>query len=273
MKKILVLLMTSVLLISCKTTEKPEIKDDPKAFLSVEKKRALKYFDIVKNINNNRPISFSCSMKVKIIADGKKYNASGLGYCKTEPFKIKIRLNDNIFRFKVLEMAISDSKVQAYYPLEKSFVIDNFSMNADEINSTGQNSSVLAALFSGKIPVISELTVNRVFHPEKEGEADKSQIILELENDKFIQIVSFKDDLPALIKVTDKENNTNYSIKYSKPYYNDKYLFYENVEIISQKPYMYLNVDFYNLKIQNDLKGSLFRLKRPSGVKLYDYTK
>lgn len=273
MKKLLFIMLVIIFVVSCKTTEKPTIEIEPENKVETLDKNTLKYIGILEEINSNRPKAFSCSMSAKIIADGKRYNALGTGYCKTEPFKIKIILTDNVFRFKMMELAISDGILKAHYTIEKTYVIDYFSQDADKINSTGQNSAVLAALFSGKIPLISGKSEKKVYNPEVAGGVDSNTTLLDIENDKYKQTVLFKNELPEKITVYDKIKNTKYSIKYSNPYRKDGFLFYKNIEIVSGSPYMYLNIRFNNLKIRNNLNDSIFNMRKPSDVKVYDYTK
>ncbi len=270
MKKFLFLSVILFLIVSCQTTGKIKIDTVPDNTNAVLLKNSMKYIDIINTINKAAADKIESSLSINAVADGKKYNAAGKGYYTNNPLNAKIILNDNIFRFRVMDILIINEKISVYYPLEKTLVIDNFSSNADNLNrSTGQSSNVLASLFIGKIPMIEQYKVIKLHEFAEEGET-----YLEIENENYHQTISFKNDIPFRIIVKSKISEQHFSIKYANHFIQSNCHFFKSIEVISENPYSYIKIDYSKTIVNGSFKPeTLFKQTTPSDTKIIDLTK
>ena len=266
MKKITQLLLFFAflfLLIGCVTSDK-SLKNNNE-ITKTEKGVEENLLKKIREINNNSPKYISTSVKILGKQNRKKFKVYGKAFFDKNQNSFYLKISDFIFRSHISSVYLKNDNLFFYFPVEKTLYRDSIkTVKLKNYIDVNFDFNILYKLFVGKIPLIPG-SVFKKCTIEDEKNCDN----LILENDKFIQRISFKNGRPDRILYFNKVTKTKVEVYLTKGVAYGKTFFYKKIRIKSKGDSV--DITYQSLKVDKKLKiSSVDRIMKRKKLKIIE---
>lgn len=243
------------------TTPKENIKKNNIKLNDRQSKEVDNLLNIIKNLNQNIPKTIKTNISLNATMNKNSYNAEGTAYYINKPQKLKIKLSDLVFKSPMLEVLQKDNTIKVYNPVNETLYTRNTN-NLLKTNLLENNINFIINFSLGKISLIKNYQVKKLVTKSK-----REQYLL-LENNKYYQTISFKNNMPNKVLFINKQNKEKLEIFFYNKTKIGNYSFFKKIKAFAQKSRNRLTINFYRIKTDIKLnEKNIFRLKVPKGVK------
>jgi hypothetical protein len=243
--KKVILIIILLLFFNCSSANKnitsPEVS-------KTEDAQATEILKIIQEINQSSPATISSSFTAIGDSNGKKFNIEGVVFFQKDE-SYYLSFSDFIFKSKIVDIYRDMNRLFFYYPAEKNLLLDDVN-KIDIHNYTGFRAefSFNQDMFSGKIPLLADYSVNKVL--QESGET----YYLILENDQYFENIYIKKNIPEKILIIHKKTKEKTEIYLSSVMEKDKSIFYKKVKIIAPSINLFIDIKFTNTKINEPIQ-------------------
>ncbi len=223
--------------------------------------KAEKYIEIINQINEKIPPSFTTYISLNAYVNKVKYNVQGRAYFNNNPRKIKTKLNDLIFKSPMLDMLINNNIVKIFVPADGILYVRNINKARFKRNLLENNYKLITAAVLGRIPLIENYKINKIITK------GKNKFLL-IENENYFETISFSNNLPNKILIMRKDKKDKVEIYYYKPFKIKGYTFFKKIRALSRTTGHRCTVYYGKITPGENLKyKNRFYLKVPKGTK------
>lgn len=260
MKKLIALIIIPLIFVGCKSTPKVQTIQTATQTNSSE---ILKKIEV---LNSKTPRSYVAEFTADVVTQKKSFKASGVSIYNQNPQKLRITLQDLVFKSPIVILVKDESLLKLYFPVENSVYVDDTSKQT----SAGDNTlyfdyNFIAELSAGQIPLIENYKISNTVTNNADG---VNHNFLILENDYFYQTISIKNDVPDKIMLVNKNNKDKIEIYLEDAYLTEDTTFYKSIRVLKPATGERLSIKYKVVKFNTtvDLK-EISTLKIPAGTK------
>ncbi len=220
-------------------------------------------------INRNAPRSIRGQFVVQgSMSNKNKFKSLGNVVFNRDPYRMKITFIDAVFRTTLTEFTQIGDEIKILLPIEKKLYIDR----ADMImlrDYTGMDIDFrfISSLATGLIPLIENYSIKQTGAAPQISDKNVSMVILE--NDKWFETVSLRNNTPDKILLLNKKTLEKMEFYLETPHNKDGMVLYKQIRFISLKKGDRITLELNNLR-QNtatDLESE-YRLQNPGRAKV-----
>lgn len=200
-------------------------------------------------INNSAPVSYDMTFTAEALMNNQKYKLNGNAQFDKTAARLSLFFTDFIFKSPISMMFNDGESVVMYFPSEKKLY--RYNKNTIDFRSlwnVNLDYPVVHDIMTGRIPVIDGYTVK-----EAVLSADSKTSYLILENSRYYETISFKNDIPDKIKIMDKSNRSETDFYFSgAKKYGESFMF-KKISIVSKAAWRF-DVAIDSLKVNVPMK-------------------
>jgi len=240
MKLCRIIPLAMLCIFSCTTADTVEYtpsKEDNAALLSS-----------ISSINSNAPSYYDMTFTIEGLLNNQKYKLNGNAQLDAKLDLMCLSLTDFIFKSPISTMFSNNNEVIMYFPSEKRlFKYAKSSFDLKALWNIDLDYEIVRILASCKIPLIADYKIK-----ESVVSTDGKTSYLILENKRYYETISFKNNIPDKIKIIDKTDRgeTDFHLLAVKKY--NESLIYRKISVLSKK--INLEISINSIKINSPIK-------------------
>jgi len=219
----------------------------------------------IDEINAHAPEYYAADFSISGSLADRRYRVLGsVRYGKKER-RLYVTFLDYIFRSPVTTFFQEGDDIRIYYPAEKKMYVDS-RKTIDLSNYLGiaMDFDLLSGLMAGTVPVIPGHSVRQGLIAN-----DATGSMLILENSRFYETLSFKDNHPDRIKLIDRKTGEPFEIYLEKPVVQGAARFYSRIVIVGGSDRFRLDIHFTGIRMNTPIKVKTHRdLAFPRDLKI-----
>ena len=212
-------------------------------------------------INDNAPSYYDMTFTIEGLLNNQKYKLTGNAQLDAKLDLMCLSLTDFIFKSPISTMFSSNNEIVMYFPSEKKlFKYAKSSFDLQTLWNINLDYDIVRILASCKIPLIADYKIK-----ESVASTDGKTSYLILENKRYYETISFKNDIPDKIKIIDKNdrNETEFHLLAMKKY--NETLIYRKISVLSKK--LNFDISINSIKVNTPLKVKTINdIKIPADV-------
>jgi len=215
--------MLYILILSCTTTDTVE-------YTRSSEKSDTSLLSDISFINDNAPSYYDMTFTIEGLLNNQKYKLNGNAQLDAKLDLICLSLTDFIFKSPISTMFSDNDGIIMYFPSEKKlFKYTRSSFDLKALWNINLDYEIIRALIRCKIPIIDDYKVIKSI-----VSTDGASSLI-LENTRYYETVSFKNNIPDKIKIIDKtdRNETDFHLSAVKKY-NESFV-YKKISVLSKK--------------------------------------
>ena len=241
-----------LLLLSCATADTVEY---------TQSESASSLLNNISLINNNAPSYYDMTFTIEGLLNNQKYKLTGNAQLDAKLDLICLSLTDFIFKSPISTMFGNNNEIIMYFPPEKKlFKYKKSSFDLKTLWGINLDYEIIRILASCKIPLIADYKAR-----ESSAPADDNTSYLILENKRYYETISFKNNMPDKIKIIDKNDRseTEFHLLAAKKY--DESVIYRKISVLSKK--LNFDISINSIKINTPVKVKTINdIKIPADV-------
>jgi hypothetical protein len=226
--------------------------------MSAEAKQLI---SIIQQTNKNVPETLQAYISLNANINKVAYNVAGAAYFVNNPRKIKLKLNDLIFKSPMLEI-LQDNNLLKIYSVAEETVFKRDVIKLKKTNLLENNIDFITSTALGQIPLIENYKVKKV------AAKPKNIKLLLIENINHYQTIAFKNDQPNKIMIVNKINKDRLEISLLRPIKVGEYKFFRRIRGFSKKTKNKFTVNFSRFRVNKKVNHKrIFKLSAPKNAK------
>ncbi len=264
---IVVYILPVFLMLSCAA---PELAPD-RPFTQAGKEETNRLLENIDRINGNAPSSIDAAFRVDGMFGKKKFKASGYFLYNDSAAAARITFVDSVFKSPLTTFVQDGNTIKVHFPVENTLVIDNTeTIQLSDYMPVSVDYSFLRQMFTSRIPMIQDYKINRVLIPRKKDGSTTSEIFIIIENDRYYETITFKDNLPTRILLVEKGKKKKYEFYYAEPAQKNKKFGFKGIEFVEPDTGNKLDIHFTKYKTNRSISRSrITRLDVKNNAKVF----
>ena len=231
---------------------------------TVQKKKESPSDSVISKIEsiNKKPDFVRANVSVNITMERmSSISVAGVAYLQNDPLKVRVKLNEPIFKSTVMDLLADNERVTIHFPIDKKAQIIRGGLNKETFNGLIDSRLFIAYAITCNVPMIPDYSVSdyRI--------VSKNRTVLVIENSEMLQEIDFYDDTVKKVVITDKNTSKKYTVIYSRMFDQDGYTFFKSITAYisgtNEKVTVYYGRINSNPKFNSN---SIFNISIPKGT-------
>ena len=202
-----------------------------------DNQEALPLLDIINNINDNSPTTFSSSFTVEGSMKSDRFKITGTAFYDKNAEKFAMNFSDFVFKSQLSSFLKNGKNIEVHYIVENRIILDSTeTMRITNYVPLDIDFNLVYQLLTSRIPMIENYSV---FQVTKEG----TRSFLVIQNNTWFQTIAFNSGEPERIKFTNKKTSQEIEIYLRSPLNQNGSKYYRRIRIVSRGASIDVNIN------------------------------
>ncbi len=245
----LFLLISTAILIGCAGA--PFRDDGMRPDMSpVDRAGVKKMTSILQEVNRLAPDSAALSFGISGNIRGKKFKAVGNASYQKQPRMMSVTFSDAVFRSVVSRFFLKGDEIGVLFPTDKKLFMESYkSIRLERYCGVDIPFNVFYSLATGCVPLIDGYRVRQGL-----ASSDGLRSMLILENRRYHQSVSFRNDVPDRLLFTDRSSGMSFEFLLSGQQLKNGSAMYRNVRFILRGESVQIDIIMNSIQLNTPVK-------------------
>ncbi|MCL2025405.1 MAG: hypothetical protein FWG92_01195 [Leptospirales bacterium] len=198
-------------------------------------------------INDNAPSYYDITFTIEGLLNNQKYKLIGNAQLDAKLNLFCLSLTDFIFKSPISTVLSNNDETILYFPTEKRlFRYTNNSFDLKTFWNINLDYEIIRILASCRIPLIDNYKVK-----ESATSADNASYLI-LENKRYFETITFKNNIPDKIKIMDKNDRSETDFHLLSPRKYNETLVYRKISVLSKS--FSFDISLNSIKVNTPVK-------------------
>lgn len=209
----------------------------------------------ISEINRNSPDFCTADFSISGSRAEQRYRLLGrLQFDKRQEL-LYVAFIDFIFRSPLTTLFREGDTIRIYYPADRKMYVDSVKkIDLANYGGIAVDFNLLSGLIAGTVPVIPGYSVRQGLTAN-----DRKGSMLILENPRFYQTISFKENNPDRIKLVAKKTGEKFEVYLSRPVTRGASRLFSSIIIVGHNSRLRLDIHFSGVVLNDPVKVKTYR--------------